>query len=371
MGQTRRISMRAFFLYGVFITAWVLWVLCGPQAARAVSRLIQWLPAKDEIYDSTAIQFRYPREFQKTLQKYKVFAKLYCEDDSAAIPGLAFTDVGESVCSQMVPQGICIAGDYMLISAYDNGANAGLRRDRSYVPQNSVLYILSYEEGRLGEFLTTLVLPDVNHVGGLAFDGAHVWIAKSSTKTLSAVSYEMIEAAACCGQGSVSLPEYDATVFCGVTASFVSYYDGRLWVGTYSSPLSGWGTLTVFLVEDEGGPALKRQETWQIPSCAQGISFLEQEGRTYMALSSSCGRYIDSTLYLYEVPDGGENPALKGSICLPPMSEELVSDGTHTYVLFESGATCYSSGAYLKCPYPVDRICALDSAEMLAAAEAR
>lgn len=364
MEKTRQMYMRVIFLYGIIFTAWIFWAVCGRQAVHAVSRFFHRSGPRDEVYDTTAVQYRYPEAFQKTLGRYRSFADAYSEADSPAIPGLAFTELDGPGCSQMVPQGICIAGEYLLISAYDNGANAGLRRDESYVPQKSVIYILSFADK---EFLTTLILPDVNHVGGLAFDGSRIWIAKSSTGTLSAVSYGQIEAAARCGKASMSLSEYEATVPCGMTASFVSFYKNRLWVGTYSSVFKGRGTMTSFLVEEEGGLALLPERSFAIPSCTQGIAFLEQEGRTYMALSTSWGRYVDSMLYMYELSDG-EPKCLDymGSMSLPPMSEELVSDGIHTYVLFESGATCYSGSAYRRCPYPVDRVCGLENRRLLA-----
>ncbi len=363
MENTRQISMRFMVLYGIFFTAWVFWAICGRQVSHAVFRFF-YSSSSEEAVCETSIQFRYPEAFQKTLSRYPVFAKLYCEEDSPAVPGLAYTELEEYGCNQMVPQGICIAGEYMLISAYDNGARAGLIRDESYVPQNSVIYILSC--GR-GEFLTTLILPDVNHVGGLAFDGSRVWIAKSSTGTVSVISYERIEAAAGSGQPSVSLPGYDATISCGRTASFVSFYDNCLWVGTYSSLGKGPGSVTSFSVSEEEGLKLLPRETYEIPPYAQGITFLEQEGRSYMALSASCGRYLDSILYIYELPKEGGSLAFRGGISLPPMSEELVSDQTHTYVLFESGATCYSRD-YLGCPYPVDRVCGMENGQLLAGA---
>lgn len=368
MGNTRRNYSRVIFLYGIFFTAWIFWAVCGGRTAHAVSRFFRLSLGAEDGGEATTIQYRYPKEFQKTLQKYRIFAMLYREEASRAIPGLAFTDLGESVCSQMVPQGICIAGDYMLISAYDNGANVSFRKNTGYVPQNSVIYVLSYREGCPGEFLTTLVLPDVNHVGGLAFDGRRIWIAKSSTKTLSAISYEVVKEAAGCGQESVLLPRYEATVSCGVRASFVSFYDQRLWVGTYNSLLQGKSSLTAFSIIEGQEPKLVMEAAWKIPSCAQGITFLERGERVYMAVSASCGRFLTSTLYLYEMEGADQTePTLAGSISLPPMSEELISDGSHVYVLFESGATCFSTGAYRKCPYPVDRICALDSSGMLAA----
>ena len=222
MENTRQISMRFMVLYGIFFTAWVFWAICGRQVSHAVFRFF-YSSSSEEAVCETSIQFRYPEAFQKTLSRYPVFAKLYCEEDSPAVPGLAYTELEEYGCNQMVPQGICIAGEYMLISAYDNGPRAGLIRDESYVPQNSVIYILSC--GR-GEFLTTLILPDVNHVGGLAFDGSRVWIAKSSTGTVSVISYERIAA------------DSPAFLCQGMTLRFPAA--GQLPLLAFMTTVSGW-----------------------------------------------------------------------------------------------------------------------------------
>ena len=87
-----------------------------------------------------------------------------------------------------------------------------------------------------------------------------------------------------------------------------------------------------------------------------------------MAVTTSKGRCFDSKIYLYRI---FEDPFTRTSIydlykCyeFPPMAEELAYDGGKMYFLFESSATCYSAEAYLKCSYPVDRICALSAAEL-------
>ena len=46
------------------------------------------------------------------------------------------------------------------------------------------------------------------------------------------------------------------------------------------------------------------------------------------------------------------------------MAEELVCDGENMYFLFESSATCYSTQAYQKCSYPVDRVCAVPTRKL-------
>ena len=108
----------------------------------------------------------------------------------------------------------------MLITAYD--------KEKEH---NSVIYILSNEDPTEREFLAALILPDQNHVGGITCDGSRVWIAKSTTGYLSVISLERIREAAASGEETVFLGDYDAQLYCGVTASFVSYQDQRLWVG--------------------------------------------------------------------------------------------------------------------------------------------
>lgn len=58
---------------------------------------------------------------------------------------------------------------------------------------NSVVYVLSHAGGNRGEYLATLVLPNRNHAGGIAFDGSLIWIAQSSDKTLKGFSYETLQ----------------------------------------------------------------------------------------------------------------------------------------------------------------------------------
>ena len=301
----------------------------------------------------TSDGYRYEEEFEQVLDDYGQFQALYCEDFSTAIPGLESTGFASGATNQMVPQGICIAGEYMLITAYDKEEE-----------KNSVIYVLSNQDPAERKLLTTLVLPDQNHVGGITCDGSRVWIAKSTTKYLSVISCERIRQAVASGRKTVYLKAYDASLYCGVTASFISYQDQRLWVGTSQSFLSKQGELNVFrMLENETHLRLVRQFTMEIPCHSQGISFLEEDGRSYLLLNVSHGRFRDSELYVYEKFVDDQKAVLRGKLRyrFPPMVEELVSDGSYTYCLFESAATCYSTVKGMKCRYPVDRVCALDN----------
>lgn len=322
----------------------------------------------------TSMEFRDKEKFQDTLGRYRYFASLYQEENSAPVPGLMSTDILGNPCTQMVPQGICIARDYMLVTAYDNGTPYEAKPgQRSRKVNKSVLYVLSNQEPGSRKLLVTIVLPDINHVGGIAFDGQNAWIAKSTDRQCSVLSYEAIKLAVRSGESSYELPSYGQNVPCGAVASFVTWQGGRLWVGTYSNRVSGMGSLRSFSVKKEhtkDGQAfsLQKEEQIAIPGYANGAAFLEQDGNTYLIVTTSKGRYFDSEVYCYKVEKDGITGRslyyLEKSFKFPPMAEELAYDGGQAYFLFESSAACYS-GPYWNCSYPVDRICAVSASELL------
>ncbi|MEG0963206.1 MAG: hypothetical protein RSF88_10145 [Lachnospiraceae bacterium] len=357
--------MKYSMMISLIITAY--WLLMWGRASDAVISFLQNVQKNaSQQMTGTSTEYRYEQEFQKTIRKYNQFGTTYQEKNSTAIPGLIATDVLGNVCEQMVPQGICIAGDYMIVSAYDNiAAYAGEKKQKNYEVNNSVLYILSNQDPSNRKLLTTMVLPDINHVGGVAFDGARVWIAKSTTKQCSTIDYNEIKTAANSGADSYWLSEYTDNVKCGAVASFLTYYNDKLWVGTYSNLISGMGTLRSYDITNEESLQLVKQEEIQIPGYANGVAFMENGTDTYMAVSTSKGRYYDSNIYFYQVEkdmiSGNSIYYCYNSCKFPPMAEELICDGENTYFLFESSATCYSTQTYQKCAYPVDRICALST----------
>lgn len=365
-------ARKRFFLPGITAAACVFAVFMANRGGQAASVFRKIFPYKETVSaDATSTSYRYEQAFAHTLWNYGALRKYYFADYSTAIPGLENTCFLSSATDQMVPQGICIAEDYMLISAYDKSGK-----------EKSVLYVLSNEDAANRELLTTIVLPDRNHVGGIAYDGASLWIAKSTSKRLSAISYERIAEAALSGQSICEMKEYDGEYNCGVTASFVSYQDGRLWVGTSHSFVGRQGVLTVFRqteavagteaeTDGETGEKAKTEDgtewvlqfTLEIPDYAQGVAFFSAGGADYLLLSTSHGRFQSSCLYLYEetISDEGVVLSPTARLEMPPMAEELVSDGEYTYCLFESAATCYSTVEGLRCEYPVDRVCALNN----------
>ncbi len=358
MVRARRMEYGIVIRIGMFLTACLFWAAVISQIGYVVLRFPVFFTDRSVTEPITSTDYRFQKRFAGTIKRYGQFANLYREEYSTALPGLSYTSMGDIGSHHMVPQGICIAGDYMLITAYDNKK-----------VEKSVVYVLSNRDASARGFLVTLILPDQNHVGGITFDGSNVWIAKSTSGYVSSLPYELIEEAAASGRDSYRVESYGQNLYCGVTASFVSYYNERLWVGTYRSSLSGTGTLNCYRLEqEEDTTRLLWESAAEIPAYAQGIAFLEQENTTYALLSTSCGRYRDSKVYLYELKqDSGEFALTQAAqYRFPPMAEELATDGDYTYVVFESAASCYSNPGYGRCIYPVDRISALSNQELLA-----
>lgn len=354
MRQKIKKILKYSIMISVITTAWYL--LTAEGGIHAVVSFLQDLEKTVSVQSVTSTCYRYEEEFRKTLNHYAAFQKLYKEEDSTAIPGLSVTDLMGNTTNQMVPQGICIAEDYMLITAY------------SSLGENSVIYVLSNHDPQERRLLTTIILPDVNHVGGITYDGERIWIAKSTTRSCSVIDYDIIHKAAQNRKGCYFLESYTQNVDCKAVASFITYHDDRIWVGTYSNKENGKGILRSYEIIEGKELKLAKREQLIIPGFANGVSFMEDETGTYMAVSTSKGRYFHSEIYLYRIAKDIYSERnlyySYGVTRFPPMAEELVCDGENTYILFESSATCYSTKWYTRCSYPVDRICALNTVQL-------
>ncbi|HWT74774.1 MAG TPA: bacterial Ig-like domain-containing protein [Mobilitalea sp.] len=262
-------------------------------------------------------------------------------DKSYAIPGLITTNVGGFSCNTMCPQGTTFAGNYLLVSAYDmSGA------------ENSVIYVMDKETK---ELLTTLVLPSKPHAGGLAFDGVNVWVTNGSK--VSSILYTDIDAAAQ-SMAPYAYVNYATVCPLGIITSYVTYYDNRLWVGTYNELQST--ILYSYVIENkDASPSLTPSDTMVMPTRVQGLAFTNQGT---LILSRSCQLYKGLRGYMRQLdvykPDytnavGGviQLGNLVNSVSMPSMNEDIAIDGSYLYVNYESAAFDTST-------YKMDRVCA-------------
>ncbi len=330
----------------------------------------------------TSTNSRFMRRLPKLKERYKDLNELSTVG-SFPLPGMSETNMDGKKCSSMTVQGICTTGDYILVTAYCRGeiyikdlAGHAYRPDnlfrlgRAYMTEHkedhrSVIYVI---DKKTQNYLTTLNLSDKNHVGGITYDGKYVWIAKSSDYELSAIDINSIKAAVKKHKDTINI-DYDVNVPCDRMASFVTFYDNRLWVGYCNADEQGTGVLDGFKIsynEEENTVDLISSKEISIPYNANGAVFARVDGDVCLAVSISGGRGSkkdnrDSKVCLYEI-DLNKNYDIKGfkdhgRLIMPPLMEELCIDGSNVYYIFESGGSAYSTVGAHATYAPVDTVC--------------
>lgn len=160
------------------------------------------------------------------------------------IPGLAPTSEDDLIqkyikCNNLCPQGICLAGDYLLTTAYcvDD-------------VHESCVFVYDRETGT---YLNTLILTEKSHVGGITYDGGdgkegNVWICHSESNRLQRIPYSALTtyvtgSKTCVDYKPAELVMSDNDGFHGVSnkPSAIAYnpQDGYLWVTEFLSQDAG------------------------------------------------------------------------------------------------------------------------------------
>lgn len=293
-------------------------------------------------FAETSFSYRFADKRQAVLDEYADYALLFDEEmSSTPIPGMEQTKMADgSYCYNMVPQGFCFAGEFMLISAYDY--------EKEF---NSVIYVIS-NIGNERKLLTVIELPEKNHVGGIACDGENVYVARSSKGSLGVISLNKIRLAAITDSCKM---DYDKTLDCGCDASFVTCYDGKIWVGVFVE--KNYSELYGFTLSDD---TLEQTDRMYLPRKTQGVVFFEEGSTTYLAASTSYGRNNDSKLVLFEITEqyGKLTKSYSKNYILPPLTQEIDIYGDYIYLSTESPATEYTSTDCQNTNFPVDRISA-------------
>ena len=310
--------------------------------ASGVTRAI--VPAALGKASTTAKYFTGKKKFQtsKAYKKLKWFKKYVDYNKSYIMPGVKSTNVAGFKSTHMCPQAITFAKDYLLMTAYD------------YVgEERSVIYVMDKKSKKL---LTTLVLSDHVHLGGIAFDGENVWV--SHGERVGLIKFGTIESAAKAGKSYKEI-SYKALLSTKTTASFITYYKDMLWIGKNSE--SGSQIMYSYAISDKSGtPSITPKSSIKIPNRVQGVAFLENGT---MVLSRS-NLYLSSMPYYiarleYYKPTWKDNKItklnkVKNIMPMPTMNEGIEIHDGMLYVVYESPA--FSSTTY-----QMDRICAFNT----------
>lgn len=257
-------------------------------------------------------------------------------EDSIPISNLGISITG---CKQMVPQGICFAKDYILITQYC----------KSYKHET----ILTILDKNTKEYVKTLILQDEYiHAGGITYnpDINQVVIAGSSNEDSSLIYYYDFDVIQKLKDNDYLQINYIKKVPLKET-SFISYneYLKEMYLGYFS-------------LENENGKIFtldSKNEYEKLDAYMQGCCFY----KNYIFLSYSYG-LSNSKIVIKKMNKNGSisNEEVYELSC-PPYLEEIILDkkSGKLYCLFESGAAPYRGGTNLV----IDRIVILDVNDIL------
>jgi hypothetical protein len=277
---------------------------------------------------------------------YSSFSGKMFDDKIMPIPGLIETCVkmdGRSGSSdRYIPQGLCRAGDYMLVTAYDVKKNL-----------NSVIYAIDMNSMQL---VTTLTMPNKYHAGGIAFDGENIWMTGDTSDDYKGepfvqyLPYESFLSHLKLPVSEIKKSELSQRIYIKNKPSFLECDNGILWVGTY---IGKKNTSEAYMngYEIIGEPGDRKLNTIMysiiagLDSSAQGADI---EGdylyvsSSYKAASPMKTSFI--TKYNLKKSRTGtgnyhvDRHEMK-RVEVPKMNEEIIVDGSTMYINFESGAS--------------------------------
>lgn len=283
-------------------------------------------------------------------------------DDSEIIPGLSATrslNILEGkigMCTTMTPQGVTIANDFLISSAYDHDSR-----------HQSVLYVQDLQTKKL---LKTIILKGTPHVGGITYDEDNqlLWVCgrKNKQAEIFSITLEAIEKY----QDDSTKPiRYHQEAILGTIsrASYVTYHDHSLFVGFFNP--SGHGYVQRYQINRHGevqGKNIVNQLHTQFLVLADAVSSQDTLKQIqgiafyggYGFLSQSFGPG-SSKLYVFK-----ENHHKKlyhksdavAVFTMPSHLEQISIDKEKIYFIFESAAYAYRNSSL----DPIDRIVSLD-----------
>lgn len=281
----------------------------------------------------------------KAYKKIKWFKKYVSYSKSFVMAGMKNTNVAGFHNTTMCPQGLTFAGSYLLMSAYDY-----------YGEDNTVIYVMSKSKRKL---LTTIVLPDDVHAGGLAYDGKNVWVCHGGN--IEAIDFAQIKAAAKAKEPYREV-EYKAECAVKTTASFLTYYKGKLYVG--KNVEQGKSDMYSYTIQNKDTtPTITLDQSFTIPNRVQGIAFMSN-GNMVLSRSNLYTKkmnYYLSQLDYYKPSWNGDSiksfGKVKNKCAMPSMNEGIAINGSYIYV-------CYESVIFSTADQQMDRICAFKTSAL-------
>ncbi|TSO27003.1 hypothetical protein [Lactobacillus sp. LL6] len=296
-------------------------------------------------------------EYQKELrQKYPFINKASnyvpprtWDGKDAIVPGLVttksynFSNKKFDTAHAMTPQGITVAGKYLLITAYDGEHKHA-----------SVIYVL---DKKTGKYLKTIQIKGKPHLGGIAYDpvAKNIWITGSMGGVSALMSFSMKTLKNYNDKTHIPI-KYDNQISIPTIerASALTYYDNQLFVGFFN--MYGRGRVASYSISRSG----KNKGTItnnEIKAVTGNVSWSDPNGETSMDkqiqgiaiyddkifLSQSYGSG-DSKLYIFPSTaiNALDEKNAEKVIDMPPYLEQITAYKGQLLCLFESGSKIYA-----------------------------
>lgn len=161
---------------------------CYKAASASVKVSIARKPVRKVDADASIKNYNYP-VMNYACANHTLLDFSWSVEEQFVIPGLAPTADGDLVrkyiqCNNLCPQGICLAGEYLLTTAYC--------MDEVH---ESCVFVYDRETGA---FLNTIILTEKSHVGGITYDGGdtrdgNIWICHSKSNHLQRIPYSALK----------------------------------------------------------------------------------------------------------------------------------------------------------------------------------
>jgi uncharacterized protein YukE len=188
--------------------------------------------------------------------------------------------------------------------------------------------LLVIQDNRTGEVLSVVRLDGIDHYGGVAVHGDHVWVSGGGQAQLYSLS-DLRGAT----DGDTATPR-DTFPIQG--HSTVTYHDGQLWTAEFDG--DGTGQVHAYDVRPDGTVADAPAASLTGEKEVQGIAVTDR----YVYLSQSEGRHAEgSTLTRIDRVTGERESVEVAS----NMAEGIALDGNRLVTTYESGAHQYADGS--------------------------
>ena len=248
-----------------------------------------------------------------------------------------------NTATAMTPQGITIAGKYILLTAYDGEHEHA-----------SVVYVL---DKKTGKYLKTIQVAGRPHLGGIAYDpvAKNIWVTGSMGRSSALAAFSMAELKSYKAGSQIPIKyKYQIAIPAVEKASTVTYYDGQLFVGFFN--MYGRGKVAAYTIARSGKNrgSITNNEVksvtgtlrWSDPTGEtsmdkqiQGIAIYQNK----IFLSQSYGSG-DSKLYVF--PTSALNALDEKNaelvITMPPYLEQITAYKGQLLCVFESGSKIYA-----------------------------